>query len=102
VPHHPYTRGLLESIPRLRERRERLAVIRGVVPNPLNLPQGCLFKRRCPSAMPVCDTPPPFRQVAPGHASRCWLTPEGAPPTIGPDAPADVAVEAAAALSTAG
>jgi oligopeptide/dipeptide ABC transporter ATP-binding protein len=101
-PHHPYTRGLLDSIPRLGERRERLAVIRGVVPNPLNLPKGCLFKRRCPMAMPVCDTPPPFRQVAPGHVSRCWLTPEGEPPTIGTDAPSEVAVEASAALSVAG
>ncbi|HSN15771.1 MAG TPA: ABC transporter ATP-binding protein, partial [Anaeromyxobacteraceae bacterium] len=50
-PHHPYTKGLLNSIPRLGEKRKRLEVIRGVVPNPLNLPSGCLFKRRCPSAM---------------------------------------------------
>jgi oligopeptide/dipeptide ABC transporter ATP-binding protein len=62
-PLHPYTVGLLNSIPRLGEKRERLEVIRGVVPNPLNLPKGCLFKRRCPYAMPICDTPPPLRQV---------------------------------------
>jgi oligopeptide/dipeptide ABC transporter ATP-binding protein len=98
-PHHPYTRGLLRSIPRLGERRQRLDVIEGVVPNPLNLPSGCLFKRRCPSAMPVCDTSPPLRGIAPGHVSRCWLTAEGEPPTIGADAPPDVAVEAAAAIS---
>ena len=65
----PYTQGLLASIPRLGEKRERLEVIQGVVPNPLNLPQGCLFKRRCPYAMPICDTPPPLRDVA---ASAGW------------------------------
>ena len=65
-PHHPYTKGLLASIPKLGEKRQRLEVIRGVVPNPLNLPSGCLFKRRCPMAMPVCDTPPPVRQLEDG------------------------------------
>ena len=98
-PHHPYTKGLLASIPRLGERRERLEVIEGVVPNPLNLPAGCLFKRRCPYAMPICDTPPPLQEVQPGQLSRCWLTPEGGPPAVGPDATGDVALEAAAALS---
>ncbi|HSW42139.1 MAG TPA: ABC transporter ATP-binding protein [Patescibacteria group bacterium] len=100
-PHHPYSKGLLASIPRLGERRLRLDVIEGVVPNPLNLPAGCLFKRRCPYAMPVCDTPPPLQEVASGHRSRCWLTPAGEPPAIGPDATADVAEEAAVALSVA-
>jgi oligopeptide/dipeptide ABC transporter ATP-binding protein len=98
-PHHPYTKGLLNSIPRLGERRKRLEVIRGVVPNPLNLPTGCLFKRRCPTAMPICDTPPPFQEIAPGHLSRCWLTPSGEPPAVGEAAPADVAEAAAARLS---
>jgi oligopeptide/dipeptide ABC transporter ATP-binding protein len=98
-PHHPYTKGLLASIPRLGDRRERLEVIKGMVPNPLNLPAGCLFKRRCPYAMPICDTPPPLQEVAPGHLSRCWLTPEGEPPKVGAAAPPEVAQEAAAALS---
>jgi oligopeptide/dipeptide ABC transporter ATP-binding protein len=100
-PHNPYSRGLLASIPRIGEKRERLEVIRGVVPNPLNLPTGCLFKRRCPFAMPVCDTAPPLREVGPGHISRCWLTPAGEPPSIGADAPPEVAEEAAAELSVA-
>jgi peptide/nickel transport system ATP-binding protein len=99
APHHPYTKGLLNSIPRLGDRRARLEVIRGVVPNPLNLPKGCLFKRRCPYAMPICDTAPPLQEVAPGHLSRCWLTPEGKPPAVGSNAPPDVAERAAAELS---
>jgi len=98
-PHHPYAKGLLASIPRLGVKRERLEVIRGVVPNPLNLPKGCLFKRRCPYAMPVCDNPPPLQEIAPGHLSRCWLTPEGGPPAIGVDADPGTAAAAAAELS---
>ncbi len=98
-PHHPYTKGLLASIPVLGEKRERLAVIKGTVPNPLNLPSGCLFKRRCPYAMPICDTPPPLQQVEPGHLSRCWLTPAGEPPAVGAAAPPDEAEAAAVALS---
>jgi oligopeptide/dipeptide ABC transporter ATP-binding protein len=97
--HHPYTKGLLASIPRLGEKRRRLDVIRGVVPNPLNLPSGCLFKRRCPMAMPVCDSPPPVRQLEADHISRCWLTPDGGPPEVGMNASPAAAAEAAAALS---
>ena len=100
-PHHPYSKGLLASIPRMGQKRQRLEVIKGVVPNPLNLPTGCLFKRRCPYAMPICDTPPPFQEVAPGHVSRCWLTPEGSPPAVGEAPSREVAEEAAAALSVA-
>jgi oligopeptide/dipeptide ABC transporter ATP-binding protein len=98
-PHHPYTRGLLASIPRLGVKRDRLEVIKGVVPNPLNLPTGCLFKRRCPQAMAVCGNPPPFAEVSEGHLSRCWLTPAGEPPAIGADADPETAAAAAAELS---
>jgi peptide/nickel transport system ATP-binding protein/oligopeptide transport system ATP-binding protein len=100
-PHHPYSKGLLASIPRMGQRRARLEVIQGVVPNPLNLPSGCLFKRRCPYAMPVCDTPPPLQEIGPGHVSRCWLTPAGEPPAIGPEPAREVAEEAAVALAVA-
>ena len=98
-PHHPYTQGLLSSIPKLGERRARLEVIQGTVPNPLNLPAGCLFKRRCPHRMPICDVAPPFQEVAPGHVSRCWLTPAGEAPAVGEAAPQEVAEEAAEALT---
>jgi peptide/nickel transport system ATP-binding protein len=98
-PHHPYSKGLLASIPRMGQRRERLEVIQGVVPNPLNLPEGCLFKRRCRFAMPICDFSPPLQSVGPGHVSRCWLTPAGEPPTIGTDPGREAAEEAADALS---
>ena len=98
-PHHPYTRGLLASIPRMGQRRLRLEVIQGVVPNPLNLPSGCLFKRRCRYAMPVCDTPPPLQEIETGHLSRCWLTPTFEPPAVGLEPAPEAAEEAAAALS---
>jgi oligopeptide/dipeptide ABC transporter ATP-binding protein len=98
-PHHPYTQGLLLSIPRIDERRERLQVIKGTVPSPLNLPTGCLFKRRCPYRMRVCDTAPPYQEVQPGHFSRCWLTPAGEQPAVGADATGDEAEAAADQLT---
>jgi oligopeptide/dipeptide ABC transporter ATP-binding protein len=98
-PHNPYTKGLLNSIPRIGQKRDRLDVIRGVVPNPLNLPTGCLFRRRCPYAMPVCETEPPLREVLPGHVSRCWLTPDGGEPEVGPEAPPEEARKAAEQLT---
>jgi peptide/nickel transport system ATP-binding protein/oligopeptide transport system ATP-binding protein len=99
TPHHPYTQGLLHSIPRLDERVGRLEVIKGTVPSPYNLPTGCLFKRRCPRRMPVCDVAPPYRVVTDGHLSRCWLTPAGEEPEVGADAPAAEAEAAADQLT---
>ncbi len=98
-PHHPYTQGLLHSIPRLDERVERLEVIKGTVPSPYNLPTGCLFKRRCPYRMPICDVAPPFREVGPNHHSRCWLTPAGEEPEVGADAPVELAEASAEQLT---
>ena len=98
-PHHPYTKGLLASIPKLGEKRKRLDVIKGVVPNPLNLPAGCMFKRRCPVAMPVCDSMPPMRQLEDGHISRCWMEPDGSEPAIGADAGPEAARRAAEEIS---
>jgi oligopeptide/dipeptide ABC transporter ATP-binding protein len=100
TPHHPYTQGLLHSIPRLDERVERLEVIKGTVPSPYNLPTGCLFKRRCPNRMPICDSAPPFRDVGTDHVSRCWLTPTGEAPEVGADASPAEAEASAAQLTT--
>ena len=98
-PHHPYTQGLLSSIPRLDERVDRLSVIKGTVPSPYNLPTGCLFKRRCPRRMPVCDNEPPFRVAGPDHFSRCWLTPAGEDAEVGRNATPEEAAASRAQLS---
>ncbi len=73
-PAHPYTKGLLASVPRI-GLDERLKPIRGVVPEPDAIPQGCAFGPRCPSFMPGrCDTAvPPEVEIAPGHTVRCFL-----------------------------
>jgi peptide/nickel transport system ATP-binding protein len=75
-PQHPYTIGLLGSIPRLDADRKRLATIEGVVPSPLNQPKGCRFAPRCPFADRRCrEEPPPLRELAPGHRAACWHAP---------------------------
>ena len=71
---HPYTKGLLGSIPVLGKRtHQRLTTIPGTVPHPLALPPGCAFGPRCPHRMPACREMPPLIEVAPGHEARCWL-----------------------------
>jgi peptide/nickel transport system ATP-binding protein len=75
-PQHPYTVGLLGSIPRLDLAQERLASIEGQVPGPLQRPPGCNFADRCPFAIEQCrEQVPPLREVAVGHASACWRAP---------------------------
>jgi peptide/nickel transport system ATP-binding protein len=69
---NPYTRGLLESLPRLDARtHEKLYTIPGSPPNLLALPKGCAFRPRCAYADDACFTEPDLRAVGPGHASRC-------------------------------
>jgi oligopeptide/dipeptide ABC transporter ATP-binding protein len=72
---HPYTKALLRSIPKIGKRSERLAVIEGMVPNPFNLPPGCVFHPRCPSFMPgKCDRiVPTWKEVSEDHWVRCLL-----------------------------
>ncbi|HTE84369.1 MAG TPA: ABC transporter ATP-binding protein [Dehalococcoidia bacterium] len=73
-PSHPYTRGLLSSVPRLgRAVRERLVPIEGAPPDLISPPAGCRFRPRCPLAMTRCLEEPPLIPVAAGHQSRCWL-----------------------------
>ena len=72
-PKHPYTQGLLESLPKLTGKRERLKPIVGNVPSLANMPAGCRFAPRCPKAMPICSQAEPnFIQVESGHQTSCW------------------------------
>jgi peptide/nickel transport system ATP-binding protein len=76
APQHPYTIGLLGSIPRLDGTASRLASIEGAVPNPLALPEGCRFHPRCPFAVERCRREePPLGEVAPGQFAACWRAP---------------------------
>ena len=77
-PRHPYTRGLLKSIPKLGERsrygRQRLKEIPGIVPSLYELPPGCSFYPRCPEAMAICqEKAPELTELGGGHRVRCWL-----------------------------
>lgn len=73
-PSHPYTKGLLASIPKLGECAEELESIPGNVPNPKYMPQGCKFAPRCSCAFDRCrEEEPGFYDVGEGHMSRCWL-----------------------------
>jgi peptide/nickel transport system ATP-binding protein len=72
-PLHPYTQGLLKSIPRLGARKERLNVIEGNVPSATRLPEGCRFAGRCPLADDHCRrVQPPLLEYEPGHMAACW------------------------------
>jgi len=78
-PGHPYTRGLLGSIPNLEvaarsnQRRTRLTEIKGVVPSLADLPAGCSFAPRCALATDECRVAyPPLREHRPGHLVACW------------------------------
>ncbi len=71
-PRHPYTRALLETIPRLNRRRRRLPSIPGSVPAPGSLPRGCRYANRCPLAEPRCrEVEPVLETIAPGHWAAC-------------------------------
>ena len=75
-PQHPYTVGLLGSIPRLDRQMSHLATIEGMVPNMSALPSGCRFAARCPFVSDSCTAaPPPMAMVSPGHWSRCIKAP---------------------------
>lgn len=73
-PKHPYTRGLLKSLPRLdMDRKVKLQVIKGMVPDALSFPDGCRFHPRCPFAKKKCMTEePPLMNVVDEHRVRCW------------------------------
>ncbi|TNE58204.1 MAG: ABC transporter ATP-binding protein [Alphaproteobacteria bacterium] len=74
APKHPYTKGLLQSIPRLEHaRKTKLDTIEGLVPGLLDLPSGCRFENRCPYKREICDTaPPPIETVEGEHEVSCY------------------------------
>jgi len=76
-PKHPYTRGLLDSIPRLDQPEEKdLQAIPGNPPNLQSLPEGCRFRERCPKAYEACSEEPPMQLDEQGRAWRCFLDPD--------------------------
>ena len=76
MPQHPYTIGLLGSIPQLHLDQQRLAAIEGQVPNPLSPVSGCAFHPRCPFAEARCrEAEPPLIDLGSGHYAACWRAP---------------------------
>jgi peptide/nickel transport system ATP-binding protein len=73
-PNHPYTRSLLDSVPRIENRKRAFSVVKGEIPSPLNPPPGCHFHPRCPLAVERCRVEvPKLREIAPGQRSACHL-----------------------------
>jgi oligopeptide/dipeptide ABC transporter ATP-binding protein len=73
-PAHPYTVGLLNSVPVLGKAKQALVPIKGMVPNPIEQIRGCAFASRCPHVMKRClEDEPPLVEVRPGHTAACWL-----------------------------
>lgn len=73
-PLHPYTQGLLDSIPKMDEDRERLYMIKGIVPDPIHLPKGCSFADRCDKCMDKCrEHMPKLAETENGRKVRCFL-----------------------------
>ena len=82
---HPYTAGLLASLPRLGDENQRLRVIPGNVPDPASFPPGCRFHPRCPIAVERCRTEmPALRDVGSGHLARCFRAEEIASGAVDP------------------
>jgi oligopeptide/dipeptide ABC transporter ATP-binding protein len=86
-PLHPYTKGLLQSIPNIKlEENEELYKMAGEPPNLTHPPRGCRFHPRCPYAMPICEKiEPPLDEVSPDRLVKCWLYidhPDKEEPTI--------------------
>jgi len=73
-PLHPYTVGLMNSVPVLGRKEKLLEPIKGMVPSPTSIIQGCPFADRCPEVMDICrQQKPPLEAHAPGHLAACWL-----------------------------
>jgi oligopeptide/dipeptide ABC transporter ATP-binding protein len=80
APRHPYTRGLLASVPEIGRRADRLQSIPGVVPSPADFPTGCRFHPRCPQVQADCPKHPiPLLEPNPGETVRCHYWQLGLP-----------------------
>ncbi|MCK4260266.1 MAG: ABC transporter ATP-binding protein [Halanaerobiales bacterium] len=73
-PEHPYTQGLINSLPSMDQEQKRLDQIKGLMPNPMNLPEGCKFKPRCSYADSECDLMPELKDIGDSHLSACHKT----------------------------
>ena len=74
---HPYLDGLKKSMPRLDIEQDELYTITGMVPNPLDFPEGCPFRSRCPQEMDCCQNEPPAIFFSDTHYARCWVYADG-------------------------
>jgi len=73
-PLHPYTQGLLNSVPNISLTEDHLQIMGGSPPDLINPPSGCRFHPRCPSVMDRCRVEgPPFGEIRPGRWAACWL-----------------------------
>ncbi len=73
-PNHPYTKALIEEVPRIEIRRRKFAPVKGEIPSPIDPPSGCYFHPRCPHAMERCKAEAPvLKEIAPGRLSACHL-----------------------------
>jgi oligopeptide/dipeptide ABC transporter ATP-binding protein len=82
-PRHPYTRGLIQSVPNIDMDQIELATMEGRPPDLVNPPEGCRFAPRCPYAMDKCRvTSPPMVTAAGEHRAACWLNEEGNVPWL--------------------
>lgn len=73
-PHHPYTRGLFDSLPLPGRETSRLKAIPGSVPSPFEFPEGCRFSTRCPGVQAICrESTPEFREIRPGRSVACFF-----------------------------
>jgi oligopeptide/dipeptide ABC transporter ATP-binding protein len=73
APRHPYTAALIESVPRLEQRNDRLFSIDGQPPSLIDLPRGCRFQPRCTVALPICqEQEPPTKDIGDNHSVSCW------------------------------
>lgn len=88
APRHPYTLGLMSSVPRLDQRVARLSTIEGLPPDLGNLPPGCRFAPRCPMRTGACEALPELGTVGPGHVAACWHSDRVDPAAARPPGPA--------------